>query len=155
MGRLLGASAEGVAGSLARRLLAAGTLLGCGFALVLGAGHDLIPRIFTADPAVLRQAAVLWPWLVVMMPAAGYVFALDGVLFGAGDLRFLRDVSVFGAVVGFVPLTLLTPVLDLGMTGIWAGLSAFVGLRLLLGWRRWRGRRWLVGGIATVDDLSA
>jgi len=155
VGRLLGASAESVAGALARRLLAAGTLLGCCFAFVLGVGHDLIPRIFSSDPAVLRQAAVLWPWLVIMMPAAGYVFALDGVLFGAGDLRFLRDVSIAGAMIGFVPLTLLTPVLDLGMNGIWAGLTAFVAVRLLLGWRRWRGRRWLVGGIATVDDLSA
>ena len=152
VGRLLGASALEPAETLARRLLGAGTLLGCGFALVLGAGYELIPRIFTSDPAVLHQAHVLWPWLVAMMPAAGYVFALDGVLFGAGDLRFLRDVTIVGALVGFVPLSLATGAFDLGLGGIWAGLTAFVAIRLVLGWGRWRGRHWLVAGTAMVDE---
>ena len=34
---------------------------------------------FTSDPAVIHQCHVLWPWLAGMMPAAGWVFALDGV----------------------------------------------------------------------------
>ena len=42
----------------------AGLILGIGFAAVLGLGSSLIPRIFSSDPAVLHQAAVLWPWLV-------------------------------------------------------------------------------------------
>jgi putative MATE family efflux protein len=154
IGRLLGASAVDVADRLARRLLIAGTLLGCGFTAVLGAGYDLIPRIFTSDPAVIHQCHVLWPWLAGMMPAAGWVFALDGVLFGAGDLRFLRDVSVAGALAGFVPLTLATAEFGLGMGGIWAGLAAFVALRLVLGWLRWRGGRWLVGGVRMVDETG-
>jgi putative MATE family efflux protein len=154
IGRLLGASQVDVADRLARRLLVAGLLLGCGFALVLGAGYELIPRIFTADPAVLHQAHVLWPWLVVMMPAAGWVFALDGILFGAGDLRFLRDVSVAGALAGFVPLSLATAEFGLGLGGIWAGLTMFVAIRLALGWIRWRGGRWLVGGTAMVDEAG-
>ena len=65
-----------------------------------GLGHSLIPRIFTSDPAVLHQAAVLWPWLAGMMPMAGVLFALDGVFFGAGDLRFMRNVTVVGAFAG-------------------------------------------------------
>ena len=101
---------------------------------MLGAGYAVIPHIFTSDPAVLHQTRVLWPWLVVMMPAAGYVFALDGVLFGAGDLRFLRDVTAFGALVGFVPLSVATAEFGLGLGGLWAGPSAFIGLRLALGW---------------------
>jgi putative MATE family efflux protein len=152
VGRLLGASAVDPAETLARRLLWAGTLLGCGFAIVLGAGYRLIPRIFTTDPAVLHQAHVLWPWLVAMMPAAGWVFALDGVLFGAGDMQFLRNVSIIGALCGFVPLSLATGAFDLGLGGVWAGLAAFVALRLVIGWARWRGRRWLVAGTAMVDE---
>ena len=57
--------------SLARRLLAAGALLGLGTSAVLLAGHDVIPRLFTSDPAVLHQAAVLWPWFVAMIPLNG------------------------------------------------------------------------------------
>lgn len=154
IGRLLGASQLDWAGRLARRLLAAGTLLGCGFALLLAAGYVVIPQIFTSDPAVLQQTHVLWPWLVVMMPAAGYVFALDGVLFGAGDLRFLRDVTAVGALLGFVPVSLATAEFGLGLGGLWAGLAAFIGLRLALGWLRWRGGRWLVGGVAMVDEAG-
>ena len=44
-----------------------------------------------------EQAGVLWPWLVGMMPVAGALFALDGVFFGAGDLAFLRRVTLIAA----------------------------------------------------------
>jgi putative MATE family efflux protein len=154
VGNLLGASAVEVTLRLSRRLLWAGGLLGCAFALVLGAGYDLIPRIFSSDPAVLHQARVIWPWLVGMMPAAGYVFALDGVLFGAGDLRFMRNVTVAAALGGFVPLSVATHEFGLGLGGLWAGLTLFVVLRLVIGAARWRGRAWLVAGVHSVDDAA-
>jgi len=154
VGRLLGADQLDWADRLARRLLVAGTLLGCAFALVLAGGYALIPHIFTSDPRVLHQTRVLWPWLVVMMPAAGYVFALDGVLFGAGDLRFLRDVTAVGALAGFVPLSLASASFGWGLSGLWAGLAAFVAIRLVIGFVRWRGGRWLVGGVAMVDEAG-
>ena len=152
IGRLLGSSALGVAAALARRLMGAGAVLGLVFAAVLALGHTVIPRIFTSDPAVLHQAAVLWPWLAGMMPMAGVLFALDGVFFGAGDLRFMRNVSVAAAMLAFVPLTLLTWELDLGLGGVWAGLTAFVAVRLVAGLIRWQGRRWMVAGVATADE---
>ena len=152
IGRLLGSSALSVAGALARRLMVAGAILGVGFGLVLGVGHSLIPRIFTSDPAVLHQAAVLWPWLAGMMPMAGVLFALDGVFFGAGDLRFMRNVTLVGAFVGFVPLTIVAWERDLGLGGVWAGLTVFVAIRLVGGLVRWQRGRWLVAGVATVDE---
>lgn len=152
IGRLLGAGATDVAGRLARRLLWAGTFLGLGFALVLGAGFAVIPRLFTSDRAVLDQAGVLWPWLVAMMPFNGWVFALDGILFGAGDLRFMRNVTVIAAVAGYLPITLMTAHEGWGLTGIWFGLSAFIWVRVAVGAARWRGRRWLVGGAALADE---
>ncbi len=100
IGRLLGAGAVDVAHALAHRLLWAGAILGVGFAAVLGAGYSVIPALFTSDAAVIDQAHVLWPWLVLMMPLNGWVFALDGVLFGAGDLRFMRNVTVLAALGG-------------------------------------------------------
>ena len=38
---------------------------------------------------VLHQAALLWPFLAAMQPLGGAVFALDGILIGAGDTRYL------------------------------------------------------------------
>jgi len=51
----------------------------------------VVPGWFTPDPAVHSQAAVVWPWFVGLMPFAGVVYALDGGLIGAGDVRYLRS----------------------------------------------------------------
>ena len=97
------------------------------FAVVMAAGWHLIPALFTSDAGVREQLHVLWPWLVGMMPVAGIVFALDGVLLGAGDNAFIRTVTLVAALGGFVPLCLLAVWLDWGLSGVWAGLAAFIG----------------------------
>jgi putative MATE family efflux protein len=152
VGRLLGAHAVAVAAALARRILAAGLCLGLLFALVLAAGHDAIPALFTGDRAVLDQTGEIWPLLVLMLPVNGVVFALDGVLMGAGDLRFLRNVTVVAALCGYLPLSLATAQFGWGLAGVWLGLSAFMWVRFSLGLVRWMSRRWLVGGTRTVDE---
>jgi len=155
IGKLLGAGQVEAARQLARRLLAAGALLGVGFAVVLAAGYEVLPRVFTSDADVIDQAHVLWPWLVLMMPLNGWVFALDGILFGAGDLRFMRNVTIAGALLGYLPLTLATAEFGWGLTGIWLGISVFIWIRCAIGFARWRGRRWLIGGVRLVDEAAA
>ncbi len=154
IGKLLGAGATEVALALARRLLAAGLVLGTGFAVLLGVGYAVVPELFSRDGRVVDQAHVLWPWLVAMMPPNGLLFALDGVLFGAGDMRFMRNVTIVAAVVGYLPLSIAAYELGWGLTGIWLGLSAFIWIRLAIGLARYRGRRWLVGGVHMVDERA-
>jgi Na+-driven multidrug efflux pump len=155
VGRLLGADALEVALRLARRLLYAGALLGAAFALVLAAGYELVPRIFTGDGRVVDQAHVLWPFLVLMMPVNGVLFALDGIFIGAGDMQFMRNVTLVAGLAGYLPVTLATATLGWGLGGLWLGLSMFVWIRLVLGLVRWRRRRWLVGGRGLADDAPA
>ena len=50
-----------------------------------------------SSAAVQHQVHVLWPWFVGMLPIAGVVFALDGVLIGAGDVAFLRTITIVAA----------------------------------------------------------
>lgn len=120
---------------------------GAGFAAVYAAGWAVIPRLFTASPAVLDQAHVLWPWFVLMLPAAGIVFGLDGVLIGAGDVAFLRTITIIAAVFAFAPLNLAALHFGWGLGGVWAGLAAFIGVRLVgMVWRA-RGDKWLVTGV--------
>jgi len=119
---------------------------------VLAAGYELVPRAFTSDPAVIEKTHVLWPWLVAMMPLNGWVFALDGILFGAGDLRFMRNVSAAAAVLGYLPITLATAEFGWGLAGIWIGISSFIWIRTGIGFARWRGRRWLIGGARLADE---
>ena len=104
-------------------------------------------------PTCAHQAGVLWPWLAGMMPVAGALFALDGVFFGAGDLAFLRSVTLIAALGAFMPLLVLA-----------AGARPRPGRRV----GRHRGlhrrahgarrpalalRRWLVPGTMMVDEL--
>ena len=84
--------------------------------------------------------------MVAQLPFAGMVFALDGVLLGAGDAAFMRSATLVSAAVGFLPLIWLALVFGWGLAGIWSGLSAFIVLRLMFaGWRAFSGR-WLVPG---------
>jgi len=147
VGAALGAGDAASARMLARRTAVAGGLCGIAFAVLIGAGVGIIPGWFSADPQVRDQALLAWPWFVAMQPLAGVVFALDGVLIGAGDVRYLRDLTVAGALGGFLPAIWLSHLLDLGLGGIWAGLTLFVLLRLVGLLLRIRSGRWLVLGV--------
>jgi Na+-driven multidrug efflux pump len=106
----------------------------------------VVPRLFSSDAGVQHQAHVLWPWLVAMMPMGGIVFALDGVLLGAGDNGFIAVLTVVAAVGAFVPLSLLALHLHWGLGGVWAGLAGFIGVRFVgMVWRT-KGGQWLVVG---------
>jgi putative MATE family efflux protein len=153
VGSLLGAGDVDAAWALARRLLRFGALFGVAVAVLLAAGYGVIPRLFTSDHSVRHQVAILWPWFVAMLPFCGVLFALDGVLLGAGDLVFMRNVTAVAALGGFLPLVLVSSVGGLGLGGIWAALTAFICVRLGAGLVHWRGRAWLVPGTVTVDGL--
>ena len=122
-------------------------------ALLLLALRDVLLPLFTDDPAVLEQAEVVWWFLAGMQPLAGVVFALDGVLMGAGDVGYLRTVTIGSAVLGFLPLSLLAVPLGWGLAGIWTGLCLFIVLRLVAVLARVAGDRWLRAPV-TVTGVS-
>jgi Na+-driven multidrug efflux pump len=71
---------------------------------------------------------------------------LDGVLMGAGDVGYLRTVTITAALGGFLPMTVLAYALHWGLGGVWAGLTLFILLRLVgMVWRT-RGERWALVG---------
>ena len=63
--------------------------LGVAFSIALLSLRDVLPHVFTQDAAVLAQCALLWPVLALVQPLSGAVFALDGILIGASDVRFI------------------------------------------------------------------
>ncbi len=146
VGAALGASDETSARRMAWQVTRYGLWAGCAFAIMFGAGWILVPEAFTSSHAVLHQAHVLWPWFVGMLPAAGVVFALDGVLIGAGDLGFMRTITLIAAVGAFAPLNLAALHWHWGIGGVWAGLTAFIGVRFVGMLLRTKGSRWLVLG---------
>jgi putative MATE family efflux protein len=147
IGAALGASDAAGARAMAWQVSRWGLYAGVAFAVLFAAGWALVPRLFTSSPDVVNQAHVLWPWFIAMLPAAGVVFALDGVLIGAGDVGFLRTITIIAAVFAFAPLNLAALHWHWGLGGVWAGLAAFIGVRLVgMAWRA-HGDRWLVTGV--------
>lgn len=146
VGAALGAGDADGARWLARRVAVVGAVCGVAFAVLIGAGAGVVPGWFSGDGQVRTQAMIAWPWFVAMQPLAGVVFALDGVLIGAGDVRYLRNLTIVAALGGFLPAIWTAYALDLGLGGIWAGLTLFVVLRLIALLLRLRSGRWAVVG---------
>jgi MATE family, multidrug efflux pump len=146
VGAALGAGDAAGARWLARRVALIGLVCGVAFAGLVLAGAGVVPGWFSDDPAVRQQAGVAWPWFVAMQPLAGVVFALDGVLIGAGDVGFLRNLTIVSALGFFLPAIWSAYAFDLGLAGIWAGLTLFVIARLVGLLLRLRSGRWAVVG---------
>uniref|UniRef100_UPI001FE478B9 MATE family efflux transporter n=1 Tax=Allorhizocola rhizosphaerae TaxID=1872709 RepID=UPI001FE478B9 len=147
---LVGASLGGGRGeearSLANRIAVIGGVCGLGLGALIGAGAWVVPGWFTSDPAVQEQALVAWPWFALMQPLAGIVFALDGVLIGAGDVRYMRNLTLAAALGGFLPAIWTAHILQLGLNGVWAGLTLFIVIRLAALVLRLRSGRWAITG---------
>ncbi len=146
VGSALGAGDVAHAKSVAGRVTAFSTAAAVVLAVVFGLGAPVLPRLFTDDRSVIDAVGVPWWFMVAQLPVAGVVFALDGVLLGAGDAKFMRNATLVSALVGFLPLVWLSLAFGWGLAGIWAGLSTFMVLRLaFVGWRALSGR-WIVSG---------
>jgi putative MATE family efflux protein len=148
VGRALGAGDTEAAYAAARRMLewslGAGVVIGG----VLLALIEVIPRAFTTDPAVIERAHAMWPLFCLLWPPAAIVFALDGILIGAGDTRFLAGAMVVSAAV-YVPLAFAALGFDWGIVGVWCALLGLMAMRLVTLAVRFAGRRWVLAGAAT------
>src|ERR1700752_825339 len=148
VGAALGAGETAHAKTVAWRVTVFSTVAAVGLAAVFALGASVFPVLFTNDRSVLDATRVPWWFMVAQLPIAGIVFALDGVLLGAGDAKFMRNATLISALVGFLPPIWLLLVFGWGLAGIWSGLTTFILLRLVfVGWRAFTGH-WLVPGTA-------
>ena len=145
VGRTLGAGDADGAYEAGVRMIWWSVVVGLVFALVLAPLADVLPRAFTSDPAVIHQAALLWPFLALMQPLGGAVFALDGILIGAGDTRYLMW-SMLAASALFILLAALSLAYGWGVIGVWIALDVLIAARLALLAPRFARRKWAVVG---------
>jgi putative MATE family efflux protein len=150
VGRALGAADAAQARVMGRRLcelsFAAGLLM-CGALLALS---GLLPRAFTSDAGVLDQIAIAWPIFAALLPFAAIVFALDGILIGAGDTRFIAVAMAAAAAVS-IAVQLATLAFEWGIAGVWAAMAALMAVRLATMGARFAGAGWAVTG-ARVEE---
>ncbi|MFC4126646.1 MATE family efflux transporter [Nocardia rhizosphaerae] len=154
VGAALGAGNARGATGIARRVTGWSVIFALLLAACFALGAGVIPLLFTDDPQVLDRTHVVWWFFVAMIPVAGAVFALDGVLLGAGDAAFLRTATLAAALTGFLPLIWLSLIFDWGVAGIWSGLVVFMLLRLLAVVARARSGRWAKVGADLPRGLA-
>ena len=147
VGRMLGAGDADGAYAASARMIVLTVYLGFFFAAAMLVAGEWLPRVFTSDPAVIEEAQRIWPIFALMQPLNGAVFALDGILIGAGDARYLMW-SMLAAMAAAVAVALATLHYDWGLVGVWAALFVLICVRLATLGVRFTRRRWLVTGWA-------
>jgi putative MATE family efflux protein len=145
VGRSLGSGDAEAAFASAARMIGWSVSVGLAFAVLLLPLMHIVPRAFTGDTRVLHEAGALWPYFALMQPLGGAVFALDGILIGAGDTHYLMW-SMLGASSVFITLAVLALELDWGIVGVWVALDVLIATRLAFLSVRFAGRRWAVVG---------
>jgi putative MATE family efflux protein len=147
VGRELGAGRTQRAYAASARMIWLSVAAGGAFTAIMLVLAGLLPRIFTGDASVLDETALLWPLFALMQPLNGAVFALDGILIGAGDGPFLA-LSMVGAFVACASVLVAVLVGDWGIRGVWTALVVLILVRLTAMLARFRRGRWLVTGWA-------
>jgi putative MATE family efflux protein len=141
----LGASDAVGARAAAARMMTLGVLFGFLAAALVVVSRSWLPGLFTDDQAVVSLTAFLFWWMAISQPINGIAFTLDGLLIGAGDLRFLAF-SMVGAAAIFIPVVLGLAWNGYGIGWVWAALTLFMALRAIPLWIRYRSGKWATLG---------
>ena len=147
VGRALGAGDGGAARAAGRRMIEWGVALGATAAGAVLALRTVLPHLFSGDAAVVSLAAFLLVWVAVLQPVNAVAFVLDGILIGAGDMRFLAW-AMAGAAAVFVPAAVTVAALGAGIGWLWAAIALLMAVRAGTLLARFAGDRWIVLGAA-------
>ena len=145
VGRLLGAGDVAATRAATRRMIEISAAFGVVVGLLILATRGLIPQAFSDDPAVLELTAFVLIFVGAMQPINGVVFALDGVLMGAGDMGYLA-VSMVVAALLFLGAAAVLLATGAGLGWLWTAILGLMLVRLVALGVRVRGDRWLVVG---------
>ncbi len=143
--RHLGAGRRDLARDASRRMIELAVVVGVVAALAVLVAAQPLAELFSNDPEVISMTSFLLVWVAVMQPVGAHVFALDGILIGAGDLTFLAR-AMTGAALVFVTAGIATVALGLGIGWLWAALTLFMVVRSVTLHLRYRQDVWLVTG---------
>lgn len=146
IGRFLGAGKADEARVAGRRMVQWGLIAGLLLGMVVVALRTVLVPLFTGDDAVIDLALGVLVIVAVLQPINAVVFVLDGVLIGAGDLRYLAKAMVVSGLVVFVPLAALVLRLDGSLLALWGALAVLMSARLAGNLIRFAGTAWQVVG---------
>lgn len=148
-GRALGANDVPTALGAARRMIELSVMLGVVVGAVLIVIRAPVASLFTSDPAVASLAAFVLLQVALMQPLNGVVFALDGVLIGAGDLRWLA-LAMVGGTAAFAVAIAAVIADGAGLGWVWGALWVLMVARAVPLTVRFAQGRWAVAGASTA-----
>ncbi|MEO5873657.1 MAG: MATE family efflux transporter [Streptosporangiaceae bacterium] len=143
LGRYLGAGDAAGARAVTRRMLWWGLVSGCGFGVLLMVVRPWLPWLFSSSPDVRSMLMSSLVVVALIQPVGGLTFVLDGVLIGAGDMRYLAWAGLV-TVLAFLPAVWL--VREAGLAALWWAIGLWLTVRLLTLAARVRTGAWLVTG---------
>ncbi|CAH2075795.1 unnamed protein product, partial [Thlaspi arvense] len=123
-------------------VLKVGVVTGIALAIVLGMSFSSIAGLFSKDPEVLgivRKGAL---FVAATQPITALAFIFDGLHYGMSDFPYAAwSMMVVG---GVASAFMLYAPAGLGLSGVWVGLSMFMGLRMMAGFCRlmWKKGPW-------------
>lgn len=144
-GKWLGAGNAERAKGAARRMIELDVGIAVLAGVVIFAIREPLSGLFSTDPAVISATSFVLLWVTISQPLNGYVFALDGILIGAGDITYLGRTMAASAVL-FAGLAFWVIRAEAGLGWLWASITLFMALRALTLWWRWRSDRWVILG---------
>jgi putative MATE family efflux protein len=145
VGRLLGAGDTGGARSASLRMVEWGVVAGIALGGLVALLRPVLAPLFSEDTAVVHLTLqVLWV-VAALQPLNAVVFVLDGVLIGAGDLRFLAGAMVAAFAV-FLPAAILAGTAGGTLLWLWGAVTLLMVARLVGMTWRFAGDAWAITG---------
>jgi MATE family multidrug resistance protein len=122
-------------------------LLACGWSIVLGvliaaSMAGLTPWVRTYLVPESARHLFMSPWIaaILIQPVSALAFATDGIHWGTGDFKFLRNVTGVATGVGAIVLLLLAQNVNDGVFWIWVTTGVWITIRTIFGMTRiWPG----------------
>ena len=145
VGTALGAGDGDGARRIGRRTIVWSVGVGITLGLALLLARDSVSGLFSNDPAVVGLAGFLLLHVGLMAPLSGVAFALDGILIGAGDQRFMARAMTASALLATAAMA-AGRLAALGIGWLWGAIWLFVAGRSVILGARFRGNHWVVLG---------
>ena len=107
-------------------------LTGLAMGVVLWFGRGIVIT-FLVPPSALSLFIPAWAIAALIQPINALAFATDGIHWGTGDFRYLRNAVIIATTSGAIAVYLLDETLPEALTWIWLITAFWIIIRALLG----------------------
>ena len=123
-----------------------GFIVSCIVAVAMFAGAEWITSLYSDDAEIIRLAALMLRIIAIVNPISNSRFVYISALRGAGDSRFAAYVTFVGVLlirpaISYALITAALP-FQLGLMGVWIGLSSDSVICFVLSRLRYAGGKW-------------